>query len=155
MSEWESVSSQRGSFYGWANQTGQSVTGNVLSIGTGKDINENPVPELQIELTEATKSFSKSEWSEIESGEVITLTCGQSNLKKGIIAAKLNAGDAVKITLDSLFPTAKGNAKIFDVKVRRGTAPPVTQTTFAPPQQTSFGPVPAAHPNDFVGAPPF
>jgi hypothetical protein len=119
----------------------------VLSAGTGNDINGNPVPELTIELTEAAFSFSKGQRSDHEEGELVTVTCGQSNLRKKISAANLQAGDFVKITLDRLFKTERGNAKIFNVKVRRGEGPRQPAAA-ARATQTSFG-------DDLDAAPPF
>ncbi len=137
MSEWESVTPRRdASFFGWGNKEGQSLTGTVLEVGTGNDINDNRVPELTIELTEESSSFVKGEWTTFPVGTVVILTCGQANLKKNVNAANLNAGDDVKITLDSFFPTAKGKAKIFDLKLRRNANPQVL--TSAAPAQSSF-----------------
>lgn len=136
MSEWEDVLPQRGSFIGWSNEPGQHITGKVLDVGTGNDMNNNPVPELTIELTEPGFSFAKGQRTDHEVGTLVTVTCGQANLKKNIIAARLQAGDFVKITLDRLFKTERGNAKIFDVKVRRGEGPRVPVTV---PAQASFG----------------
>lgn len=126
MPEWESVTPRRDArFIGWGNQEGQHITGKVLEVGTGFDMNDNPVPELTIELTEPGASVVKGERTNYEVGTEVIVTCGQSNLKKNINAAGLNPGDLVKITLDSFFQTNKGKAKIFDVKVARGAGGPV------------------------------
>jgi hypothetical protein len=123
MPEWESISSSRSNFIGWAAEIGQNVTGKVLSVGAGKDVNGVECPELQIEVSQLTETYVKGQRSEFEAGTVVTLTCGLSNLKKQIAAAQLRAGDLVNITLESLYPTAKSPAKIFNIKVARGAAP--------------------------------
>lgn len=126
MPEWESVTPRRDApFIGWGDKEGQHVTGKVLEVGTGLDLNDNRVPELTIELTEAATSVVKGERSQYDVGTDVIVTCGQSNLKKSITAAALSPGDLVKITLESFFPTPKGKAKIFDVKVARGAGGPV------------------------------
>jgi len=143
LSDWEWIGgAPKGDFYGWANQTGQVVIGNVVEVGVGRSTNGDPVPELTVQLTEKTRSFSKGEWTEYGPGETIVLTCQQSNLRKKVDQANLNAGDMVRIELESLFPTEKGKAKIFDVKVRRGGAVPVA------------APKPAVS-DDFSDEPPF
>lgn len=122
---WESISPPRGSYVGWGTDLGQNVTGKVVSVGTGKDVNGLEVPEIAVELTADTWSFAKGQRTEIEAGSTAIITCGLSNLKKNIIAAALQPGDMVSITLESLYPTAKSPAKIFEVKRARGAAPPV------------------------------
>lgn len=139
MTEWESVTPRRDArFVGWGDKEGQHITGKVLEVGTGFDMNDNRVPELTIELTEPAASFVKGGRTDYEVGTEVIVTCGQSNLKKNITAAALSPGDLVKITLDSFFQTGKGKAKIFDVKVARGAGGPV-----APRQPASVATAPA------------
>lgn len=120
---WESISPPRGSFLGWSSEIGQNATGKVVSVGTGKDANGNECPEIAVELSQDSWSFAKGERTELAAGTTAIITCGLSNLKKNITAAALRVGDMVSITLESLYPTAKSPAKIFDVKVARGAAP--------------------------------
>lgn len=146
MSEWESVSAPRGEFIGWGKTPGQHVTGKVLNYGVtaGSDIDNNPCPEVTVELTEQAASFRKGERKDIPAGEVVKVTCSVTQLRRDIPAANLSPGDLVKITLERLEPSPKGSdAKIFDVKVRRNSdpvRPAYTGATVVPQQtQVAFG----------------
>lgn len=145
MTEWESVTAPRGQYIGWGNTPGQHVTGKVLAFDAsgGKDPNGNPCPELTVELTERAASFRQGQRTDIEPGNVVQVTCAQVSLKRDIIAARLNPGDLIKITLEKLVPTAKSPAKVFDVKVARNSAPAPVETLTQPaaplpPQQPAF-----------------
>lgn len=156
--EWESVTAPRGEFIGWGQKVGQKVTGEVIHQGVGSDPNKNECPELTVKLTEEAHSFVKGEWKTFEADTIVKITCAQYSLKEGIPAARINPGDLIRIELTELRPTNKSAQKIFDIKVRRNSAPapiqqvqqPVAQPpAFSAPQQQSFGG------DQYDDAPPF
>ena len=55
---WEDVEIPQGSFIGW-HEIGQKVTGKVVSFAAegGTDFNQNPCPQIVIELTESAKDL--------------------------------------------------------------------------------------------------
>lgn len=144
MTEWESVNVARGTYYSWGNESGQQVTGKVISFDPSgdRDLQGNPVPALSVELTENSVSIKaqKGERTELEVGTTIRLTASQGDLKAALIKAHPNPGDLVQIGLASVVTTKNGNtAKNFAVKIARGAAPvapapqPVQQAAFAAP----------------------
>lgn len=157
--EWESVTAPRGEFIGWGAKEGQKITGEVvhLDLSGGKDPNGNPVPELTIKLTEEGHSYTKGEWKTFEVGTIVKITCSQYSLKEGVPAARVNPGDLIRIELTELRPTSKSPQKVFDIKVRRNSAPAPVQAPVvaqapafaAPAQQGSFGG------GDYDDSPPF
>ena len=122
MTDWQDIDIPQGTFIGWG-EVGQTVTGKVLSFAAegGSDFNGNPCPQVVIELTEAADNYKdKGATKEtIDSGELVTLTCGQANLKRAIVAASLNVGDLIKVKFDDTYKTASGTGKSFKVQVAR------------------------------------
>ena len=57
---WEDVEIPQGSFIGW-HEIGQKVTGKVVSFAAegGTDFNQNPCPQIVIELTESALNFKE------------------------------------------------------------------------------------------------
>ncbi|MBO0676883.1 hypothetical protein JRC04_05360 [Mycolicibacterium sp. S2-37] len=141
MPEWESVELPRGSFIGWGNTPGQHVTGSVLSYSPtgGKNTKGEDVPELTVELTEPAASFNKfGERKDFAVGDLVTLTCSQTNLKRNILAADLSNGDLVKVTLEKLVPAGEGTAKLYDVKFARGAGKASRPAPAAAPAAPAF-----------------
>lgn len=122
---WEDVEIPQGSFIGW-HEIGQKVTGKVVSFAAegGTDFNQNPCPQIVIELTESALNFKEkgAERETIEAGEFVTITCGQANLKRGIIAAQPTNGDLMQIHYEGTYKAAKGDGKTFKVRIARGAA---------------------------------
>lgn len=121
--QWETIDVPRGAYISWGEKTGQHVTGSVLAIDPagGTDFNGNTCPQVTLELTERAASINKAgERRDYEPGEFVVLNAGQVSLKRALLAAQLNPGDVVKITLSNLAATSKGTVKEFDIKVARG-----------------------------------
>lgn len=140
---WETVEVPQGSFVGWGTSPGQHVTGKVLTFSPagGQDFNGEPCPQLTLELVESAASFNKAgERTDFPVGDVVSLTVGQSGLKRAVQSAQPDTGDLVKITLTGTEVTKKGNTiKVFDLKIARGAGGPAAQqqapaaTQAAPP----------------------
>ena len=125
--QWESVSVERGPFIAWGNEPGQLVAGKILSVGTGTDTQGREVPEYRLEIVEPSESISAKSGitTNFAVGEEVTLTAGQTNLRRWFeerIPGGVNVGDMVRISFEKIMPTQTGGtAKIFDVKVARGS----------------------------------
>jgi len=121
--QFEDIDIPQGSFIGW-NELGQTVTGKVVSYSNdgATDFNDQPCPQLVIELTEQAVTFKDkgSVKETIDAGEFATITAGQANLKKALQAAVLAVGDIVRIRYESNYKTGKGEGKAFKVQVARG-----------------------------------
>lgn len=142
MTEWESVEVPRGAYISWGTKTGQNVTGKVLDYNPtgGNDFNEQPCPQLAVELTEPAASINKEgERTDFDAGELVQLNAGQVSLKRALRAADPAPGDLVKITLSDLVKTSKGTVKEFDIKIARG-AGASTSSKPAVAQQDDDGP---------------
>lgn len=143
--QWETIEVSSGSFVGWGTTAGQHVTGKVLSYSPsqGTDFNNEPCPQLTIELSDRAASFNKEgQRTDYQAGELVNLTVGQVGLKNAVTRAGLEVGDLVKITMTGTSKTNRGNTiKNFDLKVARGggnTPPPQQQRNAQPQQQQSF-----------------
>lgn len=151
----ETVTVPQGAFIGWHESPGQVVTGKVLSYDAagGQDFNGGRCPQIVLELVEAASSFSKSgERSDFAAGEMVTITAGQANLKRGILAASPVTGDVLRITYARQERTANGTVKVFELQIARGTGGP-TQAPAAPaaaPVAAPFSPNPAPAPTQPV-----
>lgn len=123
MTNWEEIDVPKGAFIGWGDTAGQHVTGKVLSYSDsgGTNFAGDPCPQISIELVEPAASFNKSgQRTDFPAGELVVINAGQANLSRGVRAASLNAGDLVKITLESFEKSANGTVKVFGIKVARG-----------------------------------
>jgi hypothetical protein len=146
---WETIEVPQGSFIGWGDHAGQYVMGKVISYDAtgGTDFNQQVCPRLDVELHEPAASFTKEGTrSDYPAGAFVALNCGLANLKRSIIAAQLNIGDLVKITLTSFEKVDRGTVKIFEVKVARGAGGPVGQTQQPAQGAQQFGQPPAGPP---------
>ena len=143
----ESVDVPRGAYISWGSYTGQKVVGKVLeySPSGGTDFNENPCPQLQVELIEPAKSIAKDGTiTDFIAGELVVLNAGLVSLKRAIRAADPAPGDIVKIELTSLAKVAKGEVKEFSIQIARGAAKGSVAT--APAQAGNPFGAPAAAP---------
>lgn len=140
--QWEEIAVPAGSFIGWGTKPGQHVTGKVLDYepSGGTDFNDDPCPQLTVELAEPAASFNKDgDRTDYPAGELVILTCGLVSLKRAVRAASPNPGDMIKITLTGLVKTARGTVKEMGIKIARGTtptpAPAPAANPFAPTAQ--------------------
>lgn len=120
---WEDVEVPRGAFISWGNQTGQHVTGKVLSFDPtgGTDAKGNICPQLALELIEPAASINRDNVrTDFPAGELVVLNIGQVSLRRAVNAASLTNGDLVKITLENLVKATNGTVKEFSIKVARG-----------------------------------
>lgn len=125
MPEWEEIEVPRGAYISWGTKPGQHVTGRVVdyNVTGGNDFNEQPCPQIAVELTEPAVSVNKDgDRSNFDTGELVQLNAGQVSLKRALRAADPSPGDLVKITLSDLVKTSKGTVKEFSIKIARGAA---------------------------------
>lgn len=123
--QWEDVEVPRGAYISWGNRKGQHVTGKVLNYEAdgGTDYDGNPCPAIAIELTEPAASINKQgERSNYDAGEIVQLNAGQVSLKRALRAADPSPGDLVKINLDNIKKTDRGEVKEFGIKIARNAA---------------------------------
>lgn len=91
MPQWQKIEVPRGSYVGWGNKRGQHVTGTVTDydVTGGSDFNGNACPQLDVELTERAASFDKEgNRTNFEVGELVSVTCGLTVLKKMVKSAE-------------------------------------------------------------------
>ena len=171
MSEWQTVEAPRGAYIGWGNTVGQTVQGEVIfcDMTGGTNVAGEPVPELQLRLTERAASFTKEgQRTDYEPGEYVVLTCSQISLKRHIMAAQppLGPGWEVRVWLSALSPTGKGTVKEFLMEKRRvpfgaGSSPQPAPSPASMPAQTApaasagFPAAPASGGQPFSSEPPF
>lgn len=142
---WQEIDVPRGAYIGWGLRAGQSVTGVVLEFtpNGGSDFNQNPCPNLTLELIEEAWSANKAqEWTQIAKGEMVQLNCGQVSLKRAVLAADLSPGDLVKITLETILAGQGkngGDVKEFGIKKVPGFRPAARPAPQAQPSQPQFG----------------
>lgn len=122
---WETIDVPRGQYVGWGNTPGQHVTGALMDIdmhgGTSQQGDQCPL--LEIELTYPAASFNKEgARTDFPPGETVLLTVSQKQLQRAVKAAKLAAGDLVKIELKDMERSANGTVKVFGIMVDRGAA---------------------------------
>lgn len=97
---------------------GDKVTGEILSIGVGKDFAGNPVPELVIDTEDGPR----------------TLTAGQAMLKSALAEKEPQVGDYLRVEYvkDGEKKPGKNPPKVFDVQVERiGKDAPTTAADLA------------------------
>lgn len=138
--QWEEVDVPRGAFISWGTNTGQHVTGKVVSYEPqgGTDFAGHPCPQLAVELTAAAASINKEgARTDYAAGELVVLNAGQVSLKRALQAAQPQPGELVKITLANLARTANGTVKEFSIAKAPGPAP--TTEAVAPATQQGWG----------------
>lgn len=120
--QFETIETPAGAFIGWHDTPGQVVTGKVVDYDQqgGQDFAGHVCPQVTLELVEPASSFNKAgDRSDFAAGEFVTITAGQANLKKGIIAARPEVGDILRVTHSTNANTANGTAKIFEIQIAR------------------------------------
>jgi hypothetical protein len=127
MPNWQKVDiPPGGNFIGWGDREGQYVEGKVLDYAEagGTDYNHNVCPQLEVELTQKASSFNKKGVRTFYTpGDVVTLTCGLYELRKGIIAAEPSRGDMIRIEMLGAEEIDGGNTlKRFAIQIAHGAA---------------------------------
>jgi hypothetical protein len=126
MPEFQDVDIPQGAFIGWGKQ-GQTVTVTVASFDPtgGSDFNNNPCPLLVGTLTEAADNYRDqgTTHEQLDAGELVTITAGQANLKRGLLAADPKPGDIVRMIFTDTYKTASGTGKTIKVQIARSPAP--------------------------------
>lgn len=121
--QWEDVQVPRGTFVGWGNKPGQKMTARVLSYSEtdGSDFAGNPCPQVVAELVEPFTNYRDKGATEeqLAAGEIVSITCGQANLKRTVRAAALEPGNLFQLTFVETYKTAQGEGKAFEMKVNR------------------------------------
>lgn len=144
--QWEDVDVPRGAYISWGEHVGQHVTGKVLEFSPagGTDFNNNPCPQLSVELIEPAASINKQgQRTDFPAGELVVLNCGLVSLKRAVKAADPNPGDLVKITLSELVKVPNGTVKQFDIKIARGAGVSAAPANAQPQAQAPFQQQPA------------
>lgn len=117
--QFKKIEVPRGQFIGWG-KLGQSITIDVLDYDDngGTDFNGNLCPLLTGTAMEDTYSFRDKGTTrvEVKRGELVSVTCGQANLRKGIKICDPSRGDLVRLTYTETYETAKGDGKVIEVE---------------------------------------
>lgn len=146
----ETIAVPQGAFVGWHDQPGQVITGKVLSYDAsgGQDFHGGRCPQIVLELAEQGTSFNKAgDRTDFNAGEMVTITAGQANLKRGILAAAPEIGDVLRITHSRNERTANGTVKIFEIAIARGAGGHTSQPAPAAPANAApFSPNPQPQP---------
>lgn len=97
-------------FFSWTNvPTGTKVSGAVVAVERGEDFNGGACPQYKLRQP---------------NGDLITLTCGQANLKSQVVALRVQVGQHLTVTYTEDRKVAKGNMKVFSVEVTDPAAGP-------------------------------
>lgn len=116
MSIWDDPSLQVGGNYVKFENVGDSVQGELLSVGIHKWADGSVSPQLIIRTDEIGENGDKVEK---------TVTAGQIRLKAELADKKPEAGDQIRITLTDIEKRQGGKTlKIFEVLVKKATATP-------------------------------
>jgi hypothetical protein len=87
--------------YASFSREGDTVEGTVQALVSGTDFNDNPCPELHVEVGE---------------GRIVMVTCGLANLKTQILQLEPQIGDRIKIVYVEAVQLKGGRVmKKFDV----------------------------------------
>lgn len=121
--DWEDVQVPRGTFVGWGLKPGQKMTAKVLTYGEaeGRDFNGEPCPQIVAELVEPFTNYRDKGTTveELAAGELVSITCGQANLRRTVRAASLEPGNLFQLAFTDTFKAEKGDGKVFEMKVNR------------------------------------
>lgn len=120
---YEKVEVPRGTFVGWGSKPGQKLTATVVAYdenGT-TDFNGNVCPLVVAELIDPFDNYrDKGTTKEtLAAGELVSITCGQANLKRTVRAAALEPGNRFILEFTETYKTAQGEGKAFEMKVAR------------------------------------
>lgn len=120
--DWEEIDVPRGAYISWAARPGQRVIGNLIDVEMhgGSDFNGDECPLLTIKLTEDAYSVDKhGERRNYSAGDMVLINCGLYNLKQAVKFANLKPGNGIRIHYHDITTVDKGEAKQFNVAVRR------------------------------------
>lgn len=124
--EFVKVEIPQGTFIGWGKK-GQIVTVKVASFDPtgGTDFGGKPCPLLVGELVEACDNYKDkgTTLERLNAGELVSVTAGQANLKRGLLAADPTPGDVVRMSFTDTYKTANGEGKVIEVAIARGATP--------------------------------
>lgn len=116
---WKKIEVPQGQFIGWG-KIGQTVTIDVLDYDDkgGTDFNGNPCPIVTGTLMDDAVSYRDKGTTKVQlrAGELVSVTCGQANLRKGIKLCDPQRGDLVRLTFTETYETAKGDGKVIEVE---------------------------------------
>lgn len=116
---WKKIEVPQGRFIGWG-KIGQSVTIDVLDYqpSGGTDFNGNTCPLVTGTLVEDCDNYTDKGTSKerLKAGELVSVTCGQANLRKGILACDPKRGDLVRLTFTDTYTASKGEGKVIEVE---------------------------------------
>ena len=101
---WDEVDRGAGGQYVKWEEAGQHVKGTVTRIGKGTDLNQNIVPEVDIDTGD----------------ETVTISASQVDLKRKLIDALPQVGDHIVIVFTGTEKVGRGDMKRFDVAVKAG-----------------------------------
>lgn len=122
--EFTKVEVPQGRFIGWGKK-GQSVTVKVMTYDPngGKDFNGNICPQMVGTLTEEADNYRDkgTTHERLPAGELVTVTAGVANLKRGLQAADPHPGDLVRMTFTDTYKTANGDGKVIEVQIARAS----------------------------------
>lgn len=123
MPTFEDIEVPQGRFIGWG-KVGQVIEIDVLSYDEtgGTDFNNNECPQVSGFLTKDADNYTEkgTKLEKLKAGELVNLTCGQANIKKGIKMADPTRGDILRVTFADIYTTGKGEGKEFKVQIARG-----------------------------------
>lgn len=145
--QFETVNVPAGAFIGWHDSPGQVVTGEVIDYNAtgGQDFSGATCPQITLRLLEPCSSFNKAgERSDFQVGETVTITAGQANLRRGMLAAQPAIGDVLRVTHSGNAKTANGTAKIFSLEIARGAGAGAQQAPAVDLNPAPVAPLPGA-----------
>jgi len=137
--QWEEIEVPKGSYMSWGDRPGQELTGRVVEYTPtgGTDFNDDPCPQVTVELTRDTYSVNKvGERFDHPAGELLTINAGLANLKKAIRRADPEPGDLLNVAFADTDRADKGTVKVFKVRIARGAgkvAQQASRQSDAPP----------------------
>jgi hypothetical protein len=124
MPEFTKVDVPNGRFIGFAAK-GQVVTVKVQSYDPNgaTDFNGNVCPRLDGVLTEDCDNYTDlrniPKLERLKAGELVQVTAGLTNLRRGLNAAEPKPGDLVRMSFTDTYKTANGDGKVIEVQIAR------------------------------------
>lgn len=127
---YEKVEVPQGRFIGWGRKPTDPPQTVIVKVteydeegGKTPPPNSRTVPQFSGTLVEDATNYRDggTEKEEIKAGELVTVTCGIANLRKGIKAAEPRPGDTVKLVFNDTYATAEGTGKVIEVFIKRGS----------------------------------
>jgi hypothetical protein len=127
---YEKVEVPQGRFIGWGRKPTTPPQTVIVKVseydeagGKTPPPNSTVVPQFSGTLLEDADNYrdAGTEKEQIKAGELVTVTCGIANLRKGIKAAEPHPGDTVKLVYNDQYDTAEGKGKVIEVFIKRGS----------------------------------